>query len=93
MPRIIAIVLVGLFAWLGYTKYQSRHHGDAIVGEEQAPLRPDEGSSSMQFKCDGRTYCSEMTSCAEATFFLKHCPDVKMDGDHDGIPCENQWCG
>lgn len=42
--------------------------------------------------CDGRTYCSQMTSCTEATFFLKNCPDTKMDGDMDGIPCEDQWC-
>ena len=44
------------------------------------------------FRCDGRTYCSQMTSCAEATWFLKNCPGVKMDGNHDGIPCEQQWC-
>ncbi len=43
-------------------------------------------------RCDGRTHCSQMTSCAEATWFLKHCPDVKMDGDRDGVPCEQQWC-
>ena len=44
------------------------------------------------FKCDGRVYCSQMRSCAEATFFLKSCPGVKMDGDGDGVPCETQWC-
>lgn len=44
-------------------------------------------------RCDGRTHCSQMTSCAEATWFLKHCPGVKMDGDRDGVPCEQQWCG
>ena len=27
------------------------------------------------FKCDGRTYCSQMTPCAEATFFIRNCPD------------------
>lgn len=43
-------------------------------------------------ECDGRTYCSQMTSCEEATFFIKNCPDTKMDGDMDGIPCESQWC-
>jgi hypothetical protein len=42
--------------------------------------------------CDGRTYCSQMTSCAEATFFMKNCPGTKMDGDNDGVPCEKQWC-
>jgi endonuclease YncB( thermonuclease family) len=45
-----------------------------------------------QYKCDGRTYCSQMTSCEEATFFLQNCPGTKMDGDDDGIPCERQWC-
>ncbi|MDD2882637.1 MAG: excalibur calcium-binding domain-containing protein [Rhodoferax sp.] len=33
-----------------------------------------------------------MTSCPEAKFFLSHCPGVKIDGDGDGIPCENQLC-
>nr|WP_256386924.1 MULTISPECIES: excalibur calcium-binding domain-containing protein [Microcystis] len=22
-----------------------------------------------------------------------NCPNVKMDGDDDGVPCESQWCG
>ncbi len=42
--------------------------------------------------CDGRTYCSQMTSCAEARYFLANCPNMKMDGDQDGEPCEEQWC-
>ncbi|HEV2708378.1 MAG TPA: excalibur calcium-binding domain-containing protein [Pyrinomonadaceae bacterium] len=45
-----------------------------------------------EFQCDGRTRCSQMTSCAEAMYFLKNCPGVEMDGDRDGIPCEQQWC-
>jgi len=45
-----------------------------------------------QFKCDGRKYCSQMTSCAEAKFFLQNCPDTHMDGNNDGEPCESQWC-
>ncbi|UOP05757.2 excalibur calcium-binding domain-containing protein [Conchiformibius kuhniae] len=44
------------------------------------------------FRCDGRTHCSHMTSCEEAKFFLQNCPNVKMDGNGDGIPCERQWC-
>lgn len=43
-------------------------------------------------RCDGRRYCSEMSSCEEATWFLKNCPGTKMDGDNDGVPCETQWC-
>lgn len=36
--------------------------------------------------------CSQMTSCAEATYFIRSCPDTEMDGDNDGRPCESQWC-
>ena len=51
-----------------------------------------ENHSHKNYKCDGRKYCSQMKSCQEATFFINNCPNTKMDGDHDGIPCENQWC-
>jgi len=34
-----------------------------------------------------------MRSLAEAQFFLKHCPNTKMDGDNDGRPCEQQFAG
>ncbi len=47
---------------------------------------------TRQFRCDGRTHCSQMTSCEEATWFLRNCPNTKMDGNNDGIPCERQWC-
>lgn len=51
-----------------------------------------ENNRGLNFKCDGRIYCSQMTSCEEANFFLRNCPNVKMDGNNDGIPCEKQWC-
>ncbi|MCX7218759.1 MAG: excalibur calcium-binding domain-containing protein [Burkholderiales bacterium] len=50
-------------------------------------------SAGTTFKCDSRKHCSQMTSCAEAKYFLANCPGVKMDGDRDGIPCEEQLCG
>lgn len=49
-------------------------------------------ASAVASRCDGRTHCSQMTSCAEATYFLQHCPGTQMDGDNDGQPCERQWC-
>ena len=45
-----------------------------------------------KFVCDGRIYCSQMTSCEEATYFIQNCPNTKMDGNNDGTPCESQWC-
>lgn len=49
-------------------------------------------ATAPAFQCDGRTHCAQMTSCAEAVYFLQHCPGVQMDGNHDGVPCERQWC-
>lgn len=82
-------VLAGL-AWHGYGKYTARTalHGEVSDSfEEEADV-----SRSTSFKCDGRTHCSQMTSCAEATFFIRNCPGTQMDGDNDGVPCESQWC-
>ncbi|MDT4288897.1 excalibur calcium-binding domain-containing protein [Methylomonas sp. MO1] len=62
---------------------------------EQADAAPTGNAAeqrSQKYVCDGRTYCSQMTSCEEATFFINNCPDTKMDGNNDGIPCEKQWC-
>ena len=51
----------------------------------------DERTTETIFKCDGRQHCSQMTSYDEAVFFLRNCPNTKMDGDRDGIPCERQF--
>ena len=81
-----------------------RDHGPCQVGDAPkaaAPTAPaaatkpvalPAATATAAYRCDGRTYCSQMHSCAEATWFLKNCPGVKMDGNHDGVPCEKQWC-
>ena len=46
-------------------------------------------NATTSYTCDGRQYCSQMNSRAEAVFFIKNCPNTLMDGDNDGIPCEN----
>jgi len=48
--------------------------------------------TSTQFTCAGKTRCTEMTSCKEATFYLQNFPGILMDSDGDGIPCERQHC-
>jgi len=49
-------------------------------------------SEQQNYSCTGKSYCSQMSSCAEARYYLAHCPFPNMDGDGDGIPCERQWC-
>ena len=98
MKRLIILLVLALVAWQGYGGYKSgaKTIEPPSVVETALPQRqsasPLEAPSASQFKCDGRTHCSQMTSCAEATFFLRNCPGVKMDGNNDGIPCEKQWC-
>lgn len=86
---IIVVMLTGVVAAFGYMRWHSRPSGPAIPTEHGASklIAPE-----PTFACDGRTMCSQMRSCAEATYFLKHCPGTKMDGNHDGVPCEQQWC-
>ena len=60
------------------------------AGVKQYPRKTPQPVAN--FSCDNRKYCTQMTSCAEATYFLSHCPGVKLDGNRDGIPCEQQWC-
>lgn len=43
-------------------------------------------------QCRGKRFCRQMTSCEEAQFYLRACGVLSLDGDSDGIPCEN-ICG
>ncbi|WCH28290.1 cold shock domain-containing protein [Aeromonas salmonicida] len=65
----------------------------SFIGDEGSASRSTPQTSARRYQCDGREYCSQMTSCEEATWFLRHCPNTKMDGEGDGVPCERQWCG
>lgn len=42
--------------------------------------------------CGSKSRCSQMTSCAEATYYLRSCRATRLDGDGDGVPCE-KICG
>lgn len=63
---------------------------DHLTAAHPAPAKPSVQTVS-QFRCDGRTHCSQMRSYQEAVFFLNNCPGTKMDGNGDGIPCERQF--
>ena len=60
-------------------------------GPAASPL-PDAVKEQGGFRCDGRTRCHQMSSCAEARWFIDNCPGTEMDGDHDGVPCESSLC-
>lgn len=100
LKTVVALLLVAAVGWQGYFHYQKvalkNRASEAAGSREPAAMQPlfDQPGqrAASNFSCDGRKHCSQMTSCAEATYFLKNCPGVKMDGDNDGVPCEDQLC-
>ena len=97
LGKFLLTVFIVLAVAAFYSKF--RHHTAHSVSEplslhqDNDDSRADTSESPrFLFHCDGRTYCSQMTSCDEAKYFLAHCPNVRMDGDNDGVPCESQWC-
>ena len=88
MRNLVLVALLAAIGWYAYQHYQRT--AQATTDDEVSATEPAESAES--FRCDGRVYCSQMTSCAEATYFLRNCPGVKIDGNHDGVPCDKQWC-
>ena len=93
MGNLVTLALVAYIGWFAYTRLIQPQTQDGLIPQTTVmEKRSVPKAKSSRFKCDGRTYCSHMTSCAEAKYFIKHCPNTKMDGDRDGVPCESQWC-
>tara|TARA_R110000737_G_scaffold325569_1_gene338990 strand:+ start:335 stop:898 length:564 start_codon:yes stop_codon:yes gene_type:complete len=89
---ILAVIGIGAFAFqrLGLsTASAPRQHIPKTQTPNGTLLNRAFSESNSNFSCDGRQHCSQMTSRSEAEYFIKHCPNTKMDGDRDGIPCEN----
>jgi cold shock CspA family protein len=85
---LLLVVGLGAYAFNAYRSTAARYRADAAPLVAQPAPAPEHYSS----RCDGRTHCSQMTSCKEAKYFLQNCPGTQMDGNHDGTPCEQQWC-
>lgn len=83
---LLAVAAIGAYGYSRFTRQVSPVVDASPVAETQS------ASASPSFSCDGRTRCSQMTSCAEAKYFIRNCPNTRMDGDGDGQPCEDQWC-
>jgi endonuclease YncB( thermonuclease family) len=70
--------------------WEWRHGARAASGalpEARGLLAPDD-SLGDGFSCGAKRYCKEMSSCAEARFYLQRCGMTRLDGDGDGFPCE-----
>lgn len=98
---LLAVIAAAAGAYIAYTRDPGRQStevpaaavADAADGDVDSDPVPGESETAANFQCDGRTHCSQMTSCDEAMYFLRNCPGVEMDGNSNGVPCERQWCG
>ncbi len=81
------LVAIGITVFL-YNKF-------SIENNAIAPVKPQSQVQAIKhierFQCEGKVWCTEMTSYAEAVFYIQNCPGTKMDGDGDGDPCENRF--
>ena len=93
--RFVALLLVAGLGWYGFTQYTER--AEVTTAEPQSVMSSPAQTAAPEirspaFQCDGRKHCAQMSSCSEAKLFLNNCPGMEMDGDGDGIPCEQQLC-
>lgn len=101
LGRLASVVLLAALAVSLYQTVVPRLKPVRSAGADQGASQPSSPSTlaatlaaspSAHYTCDGRRFCSQMTTCEEATYFLRNCPNTEMDGDNDGVPCESQWC-
>lgn len=94
---LASTALLAATLFYGYTAFYKEQPAPSstapLTAAPATPVSTTATASTSTFRCDGRTHCSQMNSCEEAKFFLRNCPNVQMDGNGDGVPCEQQWCG
>jgi len=75
---------------------QNSHRG--LWGASVRPIQPEQwrklhpsktGSAQHKPGCAKKYRCSQMDSCAEAYFYWKQCNVKSLDGNGNGVPCDN----
>jgi len=90
---VLGAILIVCFG--SYVAYVRLSHPNSTVSASVYKIfsARDALRKHAEFQCEPtKSSCSRMTSCAEAFFHQERCGVSGMDGDRDGIPCEQQWC-
>lgn len=91
---VLLLIVVAFYVYERLSHASAAGHPDHAAGAQAAtpPAEQVDRPIDLGSACDGRTQCSQMTSCAEAKYFLQNCPGVQMDSNRGGVPCEKSWC-
>ncbi len=86
------VIIISIRAWIHFFPVEPILYVEQTTAPTPVPVKPKPKPKPRPlFKCDGRQHCSQMKSYDEAKYFNDYCPNTKMDGDGDGIPCERQF--
>ncbi|WP_208281645.1 cold shock domain-containing protein [Massilia oculi] len=89
---VLGLVLLLMLGYVGYVRFSNQ---DSTISASvyKIVLARDALRPHPEFQCTReKNSCSKMASCAEALFHQERCQVPELDGDGDGIPCEQQWC-
>ena len=90
---LIVLLILAALAFYAYGRYTNRVkqiEAPALTAvQSPAPVSLFEGMppAAARFTCDGRSHCSQMTSCKEAKLFLKNCPSTEPGWASVGVLC------
>jgi phosphatidylserine/phosphatidylglycerophosphate/cardiolipin synthase-like enzyme len=82
-------VLANVYAqnWRVHAEHSVAYTGPHGRKKDRQVSKPQPGNAG--FACGSKTRCSQMTSCAEARFYLNQCGAFSLDKNRDGVPCES----
>jgi hypothetical protein len=83
--KLLPAIMIGIAVFI-YSKVSEEIPIITHAPQKIKPVRHVE-----KFQCQVKVWCTEMGSYEEAVFYLHNCPNTKIDGDGDGIPCEQQF--
>jgi endonuclease YncB( thermonuclease family) len=63
--------------------------GSALQVSPPSSLQHNKPAVLYDAICGHKKYCSQMSSCDEANFYLKRCGVMTLDRNKDGVPCEH----
>ena len=91
MKKLTLLILVIADSWSYYAKSGGAINPAPSTSHIENEKTTSSNNNPNNFQCDGRQHCSQMNSYEEAKYFIESCPNTKMDGDNDGVPCEKQF--